>query len=481
MVASELLPTLAGYIDGQWTTANRNATMDVHNPSTGELLGKVPDMGEDETLRAVQAALRAQEMSTPLETRRHWLEQIVALIERHKAEIGRIITLENGKPLGEAQGEAEYAAGFFRYVAKNLHRLEPRELTERPRDLRWTVHFRPAGVAGLITPWNFPFAMIAKKLSGALAADCAVIVKPSEKTPLSMIVLFELLRRAELPPGRANLVIGNPIPIGKVLCEHPEVRILSFTGSTAVGRKLITSTADQIKRLSLELGGNAPFLVFEDADPANAARALVQNKLRASGQTCVCTNRVLVHRSVADAFTGALVEEVSKLRVGDGMDPKTDLGPLIDQAGYEKVRAHVADALGAGAERVHGPDLPPKKGDHGFFVPPIVLRSVKMGMACTREETFGPLFPILEFGSEDEAVQWSNQTEYGLAAYVFSGDAARAQRVAARLRFGHVGVNTATGPAPEAPFGGMKHSGFGREGGWEGLMEFVEIQTVPHP
>jgi succinate-semialdehyde dehydrogenase/glutarate-semialdehyde dehydrogenase len=334
-------------------------------------------------------------------------------------------------------------------------------------------------VAALITPWNFPFAMIAKKLAAAIAADCAVIVKPSGKTPLSMIALFELLREAGFPAGRANLVIGRSAPIGQVLCQHPGVRVLSFTGSTAVGRTLISATADQVKRLSLELGGNAPFLVFEDADPAYAAEQLVQNKLRASGQTCVCTNRVFVHRAVAEPFVRALVERVGPLRVGDGMEPGVDLGPLIDRAGYEKVRAHVEDALANGAVRVAGHDFDPEGRDFGFFFPPTVLRGVTMGMACTREETFGPIFPIVEFETEAEALTWSNQTDYGLAAYVFTEDEARAERVVEQLRFGHVGLNTGTGPAPEAPFGGMKQSGFGREGGAEGLLEFVELQTVP--
>ena len=479
MVTSDLLPSFAGYIDGRWAFADGPRTLEVRNPATGELLAHVPDMGAVETLRAVEAALVAQETRVQLETRRAWLLRLAATIEERKSEIGRIITLENGKPHKEAEGEAEYSAGFYRYAAENLDRLKPRVLAEHPRGCEWSVHHRPAGVAGLITPWNFPFAMIAKKLAAAIAADCAVIVKPSEKTPLSMIALFELLRGVGLPAGRANLVIGNPAPIGQVLCEHPGVRILSFTGSTAVGRMLISATAAQVKRLSLELGGNAPFLVFGDTDPVHAADQLVQNKLRASGQTCVCTNRVFVHRSLSEPFTRALVERVQSLRVGDGMEPGVDLGPLIDRAGYEKVRAHLEDALSNGAVRVAGTDVPPAGEDFGFFFPPTVLSGVTMGMACTREETFGPIFPIIEFETEAEVLAWANQTDYGLAAYVFTEDEARAERVVERLRFGHVGLNTGTGPAPEAPFGGMKQSGFGREGGAEGLMEFVEIQTVP--
>jgi succinate-semialdehyde dehydrogenase/glutarate-semialdehyde dehydrogenase len=399
-------------------------------------------------------------------------------IRDERSELGRIITLENGKPLDQSVGEADYAAGFFHYTAQHVDALASRTLEERPRDHTWTVHFRPAGVAALITPWNFPLAMVAKKLSAAVAAGCPVVIKPSEITPLSMIALFTLLERIGLPPGAANLVIGMPEPIGAVLCGHPAVRVLSFTGSTRVGKHLIRAAADSVKRLSLELGGNAPFVVFEDADLHLAVLHLIRNKFRGSGQTCVCANRVLVQRPVLEPFAERLAERVRALRTGPGLEEGVDVGPLINRAGYEKVVRHLNDALEKGAVRLAAGPLP-GDGKGGLFFPPTVLRGVTADMACVREETFGPLIPLLPFDTEEEAVAAGNDTEYGLAAYIFTADPARAERVIARLRFGHVGHNTGTGPAPEAPFGGMKQSGFGREGGREGLLEFVEIQTVP--
>lgn len=479
MISSPLLPELRAYINGQWVGADSGETMTVHNPATGELLAAVPQMGKAETLRAVAAAEQALNHPATIEERQLWLARVAEALGEDKQEFGRIITLENGKPWREAQVEVDYAAGFFRYCAAQIEALRPHHLAERPRNHSWTVYHRPAGVAALITPWNFPLAMVAKKLSAALAADCPTVIKPSEKTPLSLIALCRVLETLGLPPGKANLVIGDPTEIGQVMCEHPSVRVISFTGSTAVGRKLLAASAPHIKRLALELGGNAPFVVFEDADLDNAADHLLQNKFRGAGQTCVCANRVYVHRRVADAFTGKFVERVERLKVGNGLDDETDIGPLIDRNGFEKVSRHLQDALDKGARRVTagGKSL----ATTGYFFPPTVLRGVTHEMACVREETFGPLVPIIEFDDESEVIERCNDTEYGLAAYVFTADKARAERLLARLRFGHAGFNTGIGPTPEAPFGGMKQSGFGREGGREGLFEFVETQTIPTP
>ncbi len=479
---SPLLTRLGGYIHGRWAEADSGKTTPVINPATGRTLADVPKMGAEETRRAIAAAEACLESPTPIEQRRTWLTRIADDLRAHREELGRIITLEHGKPWKEAQGEVDYAAGFFQYCADHVGELAPRRLDERPKGHAWTVHFRPVGVVGLISPWNFPIAMMAKKLSAALAADCACLVKPSIKTPLTMIAQFALLDAMDLPPGKVNLLIGSAREIGGVFCSHPSVSMISFTGSTEVGRKLIRDTADQVKKLALELGGNAPFIVFDDADLDAATDHLIQNKFRGGGQTCVCANRIYAHRSIADAFAAKVAERVERMTVGDGMEPDTDLGPLIDRDGFDKVKRHLDDAVGHGARVIAGGDPPEPRGDDwGCFFPPTVVTGVTNRMACVREETFGPLVPILTFDSESDAVHAGNDTEYGLAAYVFTRNRDRAERVIRRLRFGHVGLNTGTGPTPVAPFGGMKQSGFGREGGPEGLHEFVQPQTVPEP
>ena len=480
MLESPLLKSVQGYINGEWTGADGGEPIAVTNPANGEELARVPAMGAAETERAVAAAEAALEQPADLATRRRWLEAITAALGDNRDEIGRILTLEHGKPLAEARGEVDYAAGFFRFAADNVELLDAYTLAERPRDCTWTVHYRPAGVVGLITPWNFPIGMIAKKLSSALAADCTAVIKPSAKTPLTMIALFQLLHeKLDLPAGKVNLVTGPARPISDALCGHPAVRVVSFTGSTEVGKELIRKSADPIKRLTLELGGNAPYVVFADADLEHAANQLIANKFRGGGQTCVCSNRILVHRSVAEPFANLIGERVERMRVGDGLDESTEIGPLIDERGYEKVRRHLSDALQKGAVAVAGSDPGPYDPKKGGFFPPAVVRGVAPGMLATQEETFGPLVPIMEFDDDAEAVRIANDTDAGLAAYIFTADAERAERVIARLQFAHVGHNTGSGPTPEAPFGGMKQSGYGREGGREGLFEFVEAQTVP--
>ena len=478
MIESPLLEHIQGYVDGAWTGTGEGIA--VHNPATGETLAEVPAMDRGEAVRAIEAAEAALGQPASLAQRGEWLKRIAQVLVENKREIGRILTLEHGKPWSEAEGEVEYGAGFFHYCGEHVELLRSHTLEEKPRGCTWTVHYRPAGVAGLITPWNFPLGMIAKKLSAALAADCPSVIKPSSKTPLTMIALFHLLdRELDLPPGKVNLVMGPAGPISDALLEHPAVRVISFTGSTEVGKELIRKSAPEVKRLTLELGGNAPFLVFEDADLDRTADNLLLNKFRGGGQTCVCSNRVFVQRTIAAEFADKLAERAARLKVGNGLEEGTDIGPLIDRKGYEKVRHHLLDALEKGAERVTGEDPGEWNKARGTFFPPTVLRGVTPGMACSIEETFGPLVPIMEFDDEAEAVRLANATEFGLAAYVFTADAERAERVIAGMRFAHVGHNTGTGPTPEAPFGGMKQSGFGREGGREGLFEFVEPQTVP--
>lgn len=484
MIQSHLLPRLGGVIGGRWHDSRER--LSVTNPFDGKILVEVPSMGAAEATLAVEAAAATLVQPPSLEQRRRILEDLAALVREERDEIGRIITLENGKPRSEGIGEAEYAAGFYEFAARHLDRLEPRTISERPKNHTWVVHYRPAGVAGLITPWNFPFAMIAKKLAAALAAGVPSVIKPAEKTPLSMIALFTLLERIGTPPGLVNLVIGNAKEIGSVFCTHPSVRVISFTGSTEVGKLLLEQSAPYCKRVTLELGGNAPYLVYEDADLERAAEHLVQNKLRAGGQTCVCANRILVHRSVADRFERALVAQLQPVRVGNGMDEGVAVGPMIDRAGHEKVNRHLEDALAKGGRSVFRGEMPSSGAQSGtearaggWFFPPTVVRGARPGMLCAREETFGPLFPLFEFADEEESITMANDTEFGLAAYLFTADEARAARVIPRLHYGHVGHNTGTGPTPEAPFGGMRQSGLGREGGLEGLLDFVEIQTVP--
>lgn len=482
MIESPLLKHFSGYVGGEWVAADSGKTFEVRNPASGDKLADVPSMGAEETNRAVEAALQALRLTEPytLEQRQGWLEGIRDILLEEKQEVGRILTLEHGKPLKEAEGEVEYAAGFFDYCAKNIQSLKPHTLEERPKDCTWTVHYRPVGVVGLITPWNFPIGMIAKKLSAALAAGCPSVIKPASATPLTMIALFTLLdERLDLPKGMVNLVMGSASQIGDALCAHPDVPMLSFTGSTEIGQKLIEKTVGHVKKLGLELGGNAPFIVFDDADLDVAADNLMANKFRGGGQTCVCANRVLVQSGVAEEFAQKVVERVNKLRVGDGMDENVDIGPLINKDGFDKVRHHVQDALEKGGRLLAGTHPDELDSDRNLFYPPTVVSEVTEEMACCQKETFGPLVPVALFETEEEGIRSGNNTEYGLAAYVFTRDEQQAQRVIGALRFGHIGWNSGTGPAPQAPFGGMKASGIGREGGLEGLFEFVEPQTVP--
>jgi succinate-semialdehyde dehydrogenase/glutarate-semialdehyde dehydrogenase len=323
--------------------------------------------------------------------------------------------------------------------------------------------------------------MLAKKAAAALAAGAPVVVKPAEKTPLSAVALFQLLHERGLPRGMVNLVFGDAKAIGRVLCEHPAVRVISFTGSTAVGKLLAAQAAPHVKRMALELGGNAPFIVFDDANVEGAVTHLMANKFRCSGQTCVCSNRIYVQSRIAAGFLAELKARVAALKVGPGIAPDTEIGPLIDRAGFAKVNELVQDALGRGAKASVGGAAPVPNEDAGLFYPPTVLEGVTAEMRCTREEVFGPVLPIIVFETEEQAVAAANATEYGLAAYVFSESSELRERVAARLQFGHVGSNSGTGPTPEAPFGGMKQSGIGREGGLEGLLEFVEVQTIATP
>lgn len=480
MLESELLVQKSGFVAGHWAEAGASNQLEVRNPATGEVLATLPMMGEAETLDAIESASAALQEDNWPESRRAWLLAIDEHLRSNRDELGRIITLEHGKPLKESVAEVDYAAGFFRFFAGQLERLQPRQLAETVRDCRWTIHHRLAGVVGLITPWNFPLAMLAKKVAPAIAAGCGVVAKPASLTPLSAIALWHVFERVKLPPRLLNLVVGRSGSIGRTLCTHRDVRVISFTGSTEVGKELLQLAAPHVKRMALELGGNAPFIVFPDANLEGAAVALIANKFRAGGQTCVCTNRVYVHADIHARFTDLLAERVRALRVGDGMKPDTDIGPLIDRDGFDKVAVHVSDALQRGARRLVGADPPRPRENWGAFYPPTLLVGVTPEMLVCREETFGPVLAASTFTDEQEVIREANSTPYGLAAYVFTSDARQPDRITRQLHFGHIGLNTGTGPTPEAPFGGMKESGFGREGGLEGLLEFCETQVVVH-
>ncbi|MEN9581135.1 MAG: hypothetical protein RJA70_4144 [Pseudomonadota bacterium] len=477
---SPLLSTLSGYVAGAFLPPVA-LTFAVHDPATGLQLAELPSFGRAATEQAVAAAAACLLTPTTIDERRGWLLQLAAAHQEHRETLAQIITAENGKTLREARAEVDYAASFYAAAARSIACVEPRVIATQVKNYSWTVHARPAGVAALIVPWNFPLAMLAKKAAAALAAGAPFVAKPSEKTPLSAVALFHLLHPLGLPGGMANLVFGDAPAIGQVLCEHPAVRVISFTGSTAVGKRLAAQAAPHLKRLALELGGNAPLIVFEDADLERAANQLITNKFRCSGQTCVSTNRVYVQASVAERFAQLVASRMAALNQGPGCDAKSDLGPLIDRAGFAKVRGLVSDALERGARLVVG-TLPDGEGGPGaLFYPPTLLDNLAADSSCLREEVFGPVIPLLPFTTEDEVVQTANNTEHGLAAYVFTSDSTRAERVIARLQFGHVGLNSAIGPVAEAPFGGMKQSGYGREGGEEGILEFIELQTLATP
>lgn len=481
MIKSAWLQHLQGYVDGRWVAADAGRTFAVTNPATGELLARVPQMGAAETRRAIAAGKRVLPIVPDVRQRRVWLEAIRDALNAEKAEVGRILCLEHGKPWTEAQAEVDYAASFFDYYARTMEEvLAPERLAYKVKGCAWTVYRRPVGVVGLITPWNFPIAMIAKKLAPALAAGCPCVVKPAEQTPLTMLALFHLMTtRLALPPGMVNLVTGDARAIGGELMGSADVAMVSFTGSTAVGRLLMAQAAERVKKLDLELGGNAPFIVLDDADLDAAADGLMANKFRGAGQTCVCANRVYVQDAVYDAFTRKVVDRVKALKVGNGMDADVEMGPLIDRAGFDKVKDHLADALAKGARIAAGKTPAQLDGGTSLFFTPTVITGVTQDMKCCHFETFGPLVPLIRFGSDDEALAAANATEYGLAAYVFGRDRARVEHLIAGLHFGHCGHNTGTGPAAPTPFGGMLSSGIGREGGREGLLGYVELQTVP--
>ncbi len=462
------------FIGGVWADAAGGGVISVDNPATGESIGHVPACGVTETRAAIAAAQTAQRewKQRPAAERAQvlmdWHDQIMANLD----DLAAIMTLEQGKVLAEAKGEVRYAASFLSWFAAEARRADGWILPAPAQDRRILVLKEPVGVTAAVTPWNFPLAMITRKCAPALAAGCSMVIKPSELTPFSALAVAALGERAGVPAGLVSVVTGMPQEIGAELTSSAVVRKLSFTGSTRVGALLMRQSADTIKRLSLELGGNAPFIVFDDADLDLAVSGAMASKFRNSGQTCICANRVLVQDAIHDRFVARLVDEVARLKVGDGFDPSATMGPLISEAAVAKVRGHVEDALSKGAVCVSAP-----LKTEGCFVSPVVLTGVTRDMAVAQEETFGPVVPVFRFRDEDEALEIANGTPYGLAAYFFTGDLDRAWRVGEALEFGMVGLNTGAISMESAPFGGVKQSGLGREGGHAGLDEFLEMKS----
>jgi succinate-semialdehyde dehydrogenase/glutarate-semialdehyde dehydrogenase len=465
------------FIDGRWSAADDGGTIDVLNPATHAKLGTIPNMGAAETRRAINAAnaaLKGWAAKTAKERAsilRRWFDSIM----QHQEDLAILMTAEQGKPLAEARGEIAYAASFIEWFAEEAKRVYGDVIPGHQADKRIIVLRQPIGVVAAITPWNFPAAMITRKAGPALAAGCTMILKPATQTPYSALALAELGARAGLPPGVFNVVTGSAGAIGGEMTGNPVVRKLTFTGSTAIGKKLMAQCAGTMKKLSLELGGNAPFLVFDDADLDAAVQGAIASKYRNTGQTCVCANRFLVQSSVYDAFARKLREAVQGLRVGDGLEGVTDQGPLIDEKAVEKIEEHIADAVAKGAKLALGGK---RHALGGTFFEPTILTSVTPQMMVAREETFGPLAPLFRFDTEDEAIAMANDTEFGLAAYLYTRDLARSWRVSEAIEYGIVGLNTGLISTEVAPFGGVKESGTGREGSKYGILDYTELKYI---
>ena len=465
------------YLGGRWCDADSGATLEVNDPATGEILGTVPLMGANETWRAIEAAKDAfvEWGRRPAKERsvlmRRWYDLIMANVD----DLGALMTAEQGKPLDEAKGEVAYAASFLEWFAEEAKRVYGDTIPSPWKDRRLVVIKQALGVCAAITPWNFPAAMIARKAAPALAAGCTMLAKPAESTPFSALALAVLAERAGIPAGVFNVLTGDAKEIGGEMTSNPDVRKITFTGSTEIGRLLMKQSADTIKKLSLELGGNAPFIVFDDADLDAAVEGAIISKYRNAGQTCVCANRLYVQASVYDAFAEKLVAAVAELKVGNGFEPGVQQGPLIDFAAVEKIEDHIQDAVAKGGSVLLGGR---RHALGQTFFEPTVLAGVTPQMKVAREETFGPLAPLFRFETDEEGIQMANDTEFGLASYFYSRDIGRVWRAAEALECGMVGINTGLISNEVAPFGGVKQSGLGREGSHYGIEDFLEIKYL---
>ena len=464
-------------IDGRWVPADEGGALPVRNPATSEQLGTIPNMGAAETRRAIEAAARALPAwgARTAKDRAALLRRWFDLITLNEQDLAILMTAEQGKPLAESKGEIAYAASFIEWFAEEGKRLYGDLIPGHQPDKRIMVLRQPVGVVAAITPWNFPAAMITRKAGPALAAGCTMVLKPATQTPFSALALADLALRAGIPPGVFNVVTGSAAAIGGEMTSNPTVRKLTFTGSTEIGKKLMAQCAGTVKKLSLELGGNAPFIVFDDADLDAAVQGAIASKYRNTGQTCVCANRLLVQEGVYEEFARKLTEAVGKLRVGDGLKGATDQGPLIDSKAVAKVEEHVADAVAKGAKVLAGGK---RHALGGTFFEPTILSGVTSQMMVAREETFGPVAPLFKFKTEAEAIAMANATEFGLAAYVYTRDLARSWRVCEAIEYGIVGLNTGIISTEVAPFGGVKESGSGREGSKYGILDYTELKYV---
>jgi succinate-semialdehyde dehydrogenase / glutarate-semialdehyde dehydrogenase len=473
----EYLLRQKAYVNGAWCDSDDGSTVPVTNPATGELIGTVPRMGAEETRRAVEAAAaawsawRKRTAKDRAAVLRRWFELLLA----NQEDLAILMTAEQGKPLSESRGEIAYAASFIEWFAEEGKRVYGDTIPTYAADRRVLVTKEPVGVVAAITPWNFPSAMITRKAGPALAAGCPVVLKPASATPFSALALAELGERAGIPAGVFNVVTGSSGPIGLELTTNPLVRKVTFTGSTEIGKQLMAQCASTVKKVSLELGGNAPFLVFDDADVDAAVAGAMASKYRNTGQTCVCTNRFLVQAGIHDAFAAKLAEAVSRLAVGNGLAADVQQGPLIDLAAVRKVEEHVSDAVSKGGRVVVGGK---RHALGGNFFQPTVIAGATREMALAREETFGPVAPLFRFRTEDEAVRLANDTEYGLAAYLYTRDLGRAWRVGEALEYGMVGINTGLISTEVAPFGGVKQSGIGREGSRYGIEDYLVVKYL---
>ncbi|MDH3700647.1 MAG: NAD-dependent succinate-semialdehyde dehydrogenase [Alphaproteobacteria bacterium] len=468
------------YIDGEWVGSESGGTFDVTNPATGEKIGEVPDGDANDARWAIAGAERsfpAWAGQTAYDRSRALYRAYQIMIER-KEDLARTMTTEQGKPLRAALNEVQYGADFLLWYAEEAKRVYGETIPAPRGDQRFLVLHQPVGVVAAITPWNYPVSMLTRKIAPALAAGCTIVLKPAEATPLCAVEMFKVLHDADLPPGVVNLVTAkDPAPIGKEFLTNPAVRKLTFTGSTGVGKALARGAADQMKRVSLELGGHAPFLVFDDANPQYAAKGAALVKFLNTGQACISPNRLFVHSSIAEPFVDEFVNRVTRLRGGNGLEDGVSIGPLVNQAAIDKVERQVADAVDKGAEvRCGGHRLMDDGLDKGHFYAPTVLTGVTPEMQIYREETFGPVAPIITFDDDEKALEMANDTHYGLAAYVYTQNVSRAHRMFERLRFGIIGVNDINPTAAAAPFGGIKESGLGREGGREGIAEYLETK-----
>ena len=465
------------YIDGEWVAADDGSTIEVTNPASGAVLGTIPRMGAAETRRAIEAANRAYPAwrARTAKDRAQILRKFFDLIMANQEDLAVLMTAEQGKPMAESRGEIGYGAAFIEWFAEEGKRAYGDVIPQTINDRRFVITKEPVGVVASITPWNFPSAMITRKLGPALAAGCTFVGKPATATPYSALALCELAERAGVPKGVFNIVTGSAGAIGGEMTANPIVRKLTFTGSTAVGKMLMTQSAATVKKVSMELGGNAPFIAFDDAEIEAAIPGAMASKYRNTGQTCVCANRFLVQDGIYDDFAKRFAEAASKLVVGDGLKGDTQQGPLIDMAAVEKVEEHIEDAVSKGARVLTGGK---RHALGGTFFEPTVLADVNTQMKVAREETFGPVAPLFRFSTEDEAIRLANDTEFGLAAYFYSRDIGRIWRVAEALEYGIVGINEGIISTEVAPFGGMKESGIGREGAHHGLDEFLEVKYL---